>query len=179
MAKPFTGEPVPFKDYFVKGNFRLHLIGILGGIIWNIGMSVNNIASGAAGPAIGDAAIRPAGLQGAAKAWAPKPSGVRGPAGPSGPTSAGSERLSQHPPEACGETSRRQTRTGSLVGEMCDEQRFRAERQSARTTFPARFPVIRVDHVFVSRDLCSANAFTFGVPGSDHEGLDVQVGVCA
>jgi endonuclease/exonuclease/phosphatase (EEP) superfamily protein YafD len=38
---------------------------------------------------------------------------------------------------------------------------------------------LRIDHVFVSRDLCSANAFTFGVPGSDHEGLDVQVGVCA
>jgi glucose uptake protein len=52
MAKPFTGEPVPFMDYFTKGNFRLHLIGILGGIIWNIGMSVNFIASGAAGPAI-------------------------------------------------------------------------------------------------------------------------------
>lgn len=52
MAKPFTGEPVPFGDYFNKGNVRLHLIGILGGIIWSIGMSVNNIAAGTAGPAI-------------------------------------------------------------------------------------------------------------------------------
>jgi len=31
---------------------KLHLIGILGGAIWNIGMSFNIIASGAAGPAI-------------------------------------------------------------------------------------------------------------------------------
>jgi len=52
MARPFTGESVRFADYFTKGNLRLHLIGVLGGIIWNIGMSVNNIASGAAGPAI-------------------------------------------------------------------------------------------------------------------------------
>jgi len=52
MAKPFTGEPVPFGDYFKKGNPRLHLIGILGGMIWGIGMSVNNVAAGTAGPAI-------------------------------------------------------------------------------------------------------------------------------
>ena len=52
MAKPFVGEPVPFGDYFKKGNPRLHLIGILGGIIWSIGMSFNITASGTAGPAI-------------------------------------------------------------------------------------------------------------------------------
>lgn len=52
MARPFVGEPVPFGDYFKKGNPRLHLIGILGGIIWSIGMSFNIIASGTAGPAI-------------------------------------------------------------------------------------------------------------------------------
>lgn len=52
MAKPFVGEPVPFGDYFKKGNSKLHLIGILGGVIWGVGMSVNNMASGAAGPAI-------------------------------------------------------------------------------------------------------------------------------
>ncbi len=51
MKHPFSGEPVAFTDYFTKGNLRLHLIGILGGIIWNIGMSVNNVASGTAGPA--------------------------------------------------------------------------------------------------------------------------------
>jgi len=52
MIKPFTGEPVPFMDYFTKGNVRLHIIGILGGIIWSIGMSFSIIASGEAGFAI-------------------------------------------------------------------------------------------------------------------------------
>ena len=52
MVKPFVGEPVPFGDYFSKGNARLHLIGILGGIIWNVGMSFSIIASGVAGPSI-------------------------------------------------------------------------------------------------------------------------------
>ena len=52
MVKPFVGDPVPFGDYFTKGNARLHLIGILGGIIWNIGMSFSIIASGVAGPSI-------------------------------------------------------------------------------------------------------------------------------
>ncbi len=52
MAKPFVGEPVPIGDYFSKGNVRLHIIGILGGVIWGIGMSVNNVAAGTAAPAI-------------------------------------------------------------------------------------------------------------------------------
>jgi glucose uptake protein len=52
MAKPFIGEPVPFGDYFKKGNPRLHLIGIIGGAIWGVGMSFAIIASGEAGPAI-------------------------------------------------------------------------------------------------------------------------------
>ena len=52
MAKPFTGEPVPILDYFRKGNLRLHSIGILGGMIWGLGMSLSIIASGAAGFAI-------------------------------------------------------------------------------------------------------------------------------
>jgi len=51
MARPFTGEPVKYADYF-KGNMKLHLIGILGGIIWNMGMSFSIIASGQAGFAI-------------------------------------------------------------------------------------------------------------------------------
>ena len=51
MAKPFSGDPVKYADYF-KGNIKLHLIGILGGIIWNIGMSFSIIASGQAGFAI-------------------------------------------------------------------------------------------------------------------------------
>jgi glucose uptake protein len=52
MAKPFVGKAVSYKDYFKQGNTRLHLIGILGGIIWNIGMSFSIIAAGAAGFAI-------------------------------------------------------------------------------------------------------------------------------
>jgi glucose uptake protein len=51
MKKPFVGQPVSFADYF-KGSFRTHLTGILGGIIWGIGMSFNIIASGRAGFAI-------------------------------------------------------------------------------------------------------------------------------
>jgi glucose uptake protein len=52
MLKPISGEPVGLLDYFKKGNLRLHVIGIVGGIIWSIGMSFSIIASGAAGPAI-------------------------------------------------------------------------------------------------------------------------------
>lgn len=49
MLKPFTGTPVPFGDYFTRGNARIHAIGILGGVIWNIGMASSIIASAAAG----------------------------------------------------------------------------------------------------------------------------------
>ncbi|MDZ7725361.1 MAG: GRP family sugar transporter [candidate division KSB1 bacterium] len=52
MRKPVSGEPVSYRDYFKKGNPRLHLIGILGGIIWSIGMSFSIIAAGEAGYAI-------------------------------------------------------------------------------------------------------------------------------
>jgi glucose uptake protein len=52
MARPFVGDPVPLGDYFRKGTPRLHLVGILGGMIWNLGMSLSIIASGAAGFAI-------------------------------------------------------------------------------------------------------------------------------
>jgi glucose uptake protein len=52
MARPFSGEPVTYRDYFVNGSVRLHLIGILGGVIWNTGMSFNIMASTAAGPAL-------------------------------------------------------------------------------------------------------------------------------
>lgn len=52
MVKPLSGEPVKFSDYFTQGTPRLHLVGILGGIIWNIGMSCSIIASSAAGPAL-------------------------------------------------------------------------------------------------------------------------------
>ena len=52
MKRPFVGPPVPFGDYVSKGTPRLHMIGILGGIIWNLGMSLSIIAAGAAGFAI-------------------------------------------------------------------------------------------------------------------------------
>lgn len=52
MVKPFTGAPVPFSDYFTKGNLKLHAIGILGGVIWNLGMSFSIIASTKAGAAL-------------------------------------------------------------------------------------------------------------------------------
>jgi len=52
MLKPFSGAPVAYRDYFTKGDTRLHLIGILGGVIWNVGMSFSIIASTAAGPAL-------------------------------------------------------------------------------------------------------------------------------
>ena len=52
MVKPFVGDPVPFGDYFRKGAPKLHLVGILGGMIWSLGMSLSIIASGAAGFAI-------------------------------------------------------------------------------------------------------------------------------
>jgi glucose uptake protein len=51
MKRPFNGAPVAFTDYF-KGLTKDHLIGILGGVIWCIGMSLSIIASGKAGPAI-------------------------------------------------------------------------------------------------------------------------------
>jgi glucose uptake protein len=51
MKKPFVGAPVTFGNYF-KGDFKTHLTGVLGGIIWGLGMSLNIIASGRAGFAI-------------------------------------------------------------------------------------------------------------------------------
>ena len=52
MYKPISGDKVTYKDYFKKGTPRLHLIGILGGVIWCIGMLLNMIAAGEAGFAI-------------------------------------------------------------------------------------------------------------------------------
>lgn len=52
MKRPLTGDPVPFGDYFTKGNLRLHGVGILGGMIWNLGMSFSIIASSKAGAAL-------------------------------------------------------------------------------------------------------------------------------
>jgi glucose uptake protein len=51
MARPFVGTPVTYSDYF-KGNSKNHLTGVLGGMIWCVGMSFSIIASGKAGTAI-------------------------------------------------------------------------------------------------------------------------------
>lgn len=51
MKRPFTGQPVGYKEYF-KGKFNTHLVGILGGCIWGLGTALNYIAAGKAGAAI-------------------------------------------------------------------------------------------------------------------------------
>jgi glucose uptake protein len=51
MKRPFEGEPLTFRDY-KNGSLAVHLTGVLGGVIWNIGMSMSILASGKAGFAI-------------------------------------------------------------------------------------------------------------------------------
>ncbi|MBE9519454.1 MAG: multidrug DMT transporter permease, partial [Bacteroidetes bacterium] len=52
MYKPISGEKATYKDYIKKGDTKLHLIGILGGMIWSLGMTFSIIASEQAGYAI-------------------------------------------------------------------------------------------------------------------------------
>ncbi|MEX2169992.1 MAG: hypothetical protein WD851_11835 [Pirellulales bacterium] len=52
MMKPFVGDPVPFCDYFTKGSAWLHTVGIVGGMIWGVGMSFAILAGDTAGYAI-------------------------------------------------------------------------------------------------------------------------------
>ncbi len=51
MRRPFVGTPVSYTNYF-HGSFKTHLTGILGGMIWCVGMAFSIIASDKAGPAI-------------------------------------------------------------------------------------------------------------------------------
>ncbi len=51
MRRPFDGPPVSYSQYF-SGRFSTHTVGILGGLIWGLGTSLNLIAAGEAGPAI-------------------------------------------------------------------------------------------------------------------------------
>lgn len=51
MYRPFTGTPVSYAAYF-RGSFRDHLTGVLGGVIWSLGMAFSILASDKAGPAI-------------------------------------------------------------------------------------------------------------------------------
>jgi glucose uptake protein len=52
MYRPLKGEVVTYRDYLTKGSFTTHLIGMLGGGIWTIGMLFSLVASGVAGFAI-------------------------------------------------------------------------------------------------------------------------------
>lgn len=51
MLRPFSGPPVPFSDYF-KGSARDHLWGIVGGMIWAVGMTLSIVAAGKASFAV-------------------------------------------------------------------------------------------------------------------------------
>ncbi len=51
MYRPFVGQPTSFAAYF-NGSARDHLMGILGGMIWNVGMSFSILAAEKASPAI-------------------------------------------------------------------------------------------------------------------------------
>ncbi len=51
MRKPFEGAPLRFGDYWA-GTRKSHLMGVLGGVIWCVGMSFSILASDKAGPAI-------------------------------------------------------------------------------------------------------------------------------
>jgi len=51
MARPFSGTRLRLSDY-KAGRARDHWMGLLGGMIWQAGMSLNILASGKAGPAI-------------------------------------------------------------------------------------------------------------------------------
>jgi glucose uptake protein len=52
MYRPLAGERVTYRDYFAKGDTSLHIIGILGGVIWSLGMTLNILAAEQAGFAI-------------------------------------------------------------------------------------------------------------------------------
>ncbi len=51
MYKPVEGQPVTYGHYF-RGSFLDHLWGVVGGMIWQVGMTFSIIASGQAGFAI-------------------------------------------------------------------------------------------------------------------------------
>lgn len=51
MKKPFVGSPVSYSEYF-KGNFKTHMVGVFGGVVWGLGTLFSYIAAGKAGAAI-------------------------------------------------------------------------------------------------------------------------------
>jgi glucose uptake protein len=52
MYRPFVGRSVTYKQYFTNGTLTQHVIGILGGFVFNTGFLFSLIASDKAGPAI-------------------------------------------------------------------------------------------------------------------------------
>jgi glucose uptake protein len=52
MYRPVEGEASTYKDYFTKATPKVHMIGIIGGAIWAMGLSFSIIAAEQAGPAI-------------------------------------------------------------------------------------------------------------------------------
>jgi len=51
MRHPVQGEPITERAYF-RGGFPIHLVGVLGGLVWGLGNGINLVAAGKAGPAI-------------------------------------------------------------------------------------------------------------------------------
>lgn len=51
MRRPFTGDPVTYRQYFA-GSIGTHFTGALGGIIWGLGTACSYVAAGKAGAAI-------------------------------------------------------------------------------------------------------------------------------
>ncbi len=51
MRHPVAGKPITEREYF-KGGFAIHLVGVLGGLIWGLGNGINLVAAGKAGAAI-------------------------------------------------------------------------------------------------------------------------------
>lgn len=51
MRHPVAGDPITEREYF-KGGFAIHLVGVLGGLIWGLGNGINLVAAGKAGAAI-------------------------------------------------------------------------------------------------------------------------------
>ena len=49
MYKPLNGTKVEFKDYIKKSSFKTHIVGVFGGIIWCVGMSLSLLSSEKAG----------------------------------------------------------------------------------------------------------------------------------
>ena len=52
MYRPVSGSRSTYGEYLSKGSPRLHLIGLLGGLIWCFGMTMSLIAAEQAGFAI-------------------------------------------------------------------------------------------------------------------------------